>query len=221
MYKFPLLLKHMSPIVIGIAGGTGSGKTTFAYNIVNLIGKDNITIISHDSYYRAINHLTSKERDERNFDHPDALETSLLIEHLKDLKNNKSVKIPTYDFATHCRVFDTEKEIYPKKVIIVEGILIFSDTELLNLFDIKVYVDIASDIRILRRLKRDTNERNRSLDSVMHQYTTTVRPMHEIYVEPTKYKADFIIPGINNDVAVDLVATKINEILNKDKINKI
>lgn len=212
-YK-PLFYNKVFPIIIGIAGGTGSGKSTFAYNIVKSIGKDNITIISHDSYYKGMNHLTLQEREDKNFDHPDSLETSLLIDHIKALKLNKSIKIPTYDFKTHCRLLDKEKLIIPKKIIIIEGILIFSNEELLNLLDIKVFVDISADIRILRRLKRDTTERNRTIDNIINQYITTVRPMHELYVEPSKYKADFIVPGINNCIAIDLIVTKINDLLN-------
>jgi uridine kinase len=206
------LVGDVTPVVVGIAGGTGSGKTTFARAIVDRVGKDNVTFISHDNYYKALNHLTAEERDSRNFDHPDALDTHLLVEHVKELKQNKAVCIPTYDFGTHCRVFDATHELFPQKVIIIEGILILADTELVKLLDIKVFVDMAADVRILRRLKRDMAERNRPMDSVITQYYDTVRPMHDQYVEPSKLKADLIVPGINNNVSVDLVACKIRNI---------
>lgn len=201
-----------TPVVVGIAGGTGSGKTTFANAIVNHVGKDNVTFISHDCYYKAINHLSEEERSARNFDHPDALDTYLLVEHVKALKQNQAVCIPTYDFGTHCRVMDAKQELFPKKVIIIEGILIFADPDLVKLLDIKVFVDMSADIRILRRLKRDMAERGRPMDSVINQYMETVRPMHDQFVEPSKYQADVIVPGVNNNVSVDLVSCKIKSI---------
>jgi len=206
------LVGDIAPVVVGIAGGTGSGKTTFARAIVNIVGKDNVTFISHDSYYKAINHLSEEERNARNFDHPDALDTYLLVEHIKELKQNKAVCIPTYDFGTHCRVFDAKQDLFPQKVIIVEGILIFADPDLVKLLDIKVFVDMSADVRILRRLKRDMAERNRPMDSVVAQYIDTVRPMHDQFVEPSKLQADLIVPGVNNDVSADLVACKIKQI---------
>lgn len=205
------LLKTHNPLVVGVAGGTGSGKTTFARAILAKIGvthTSNVAFISHDSYYKDITHLTMAERDLRNFDHPDALDTTLLVEHIKQLKDNKSVEIPQYSFETHGRL-PTTTAVPPSPVVIVEGILIFSDPRLVELMDIKVFVDLEADIRVLRRLQRDVSERGRSVESVISQYLTTVKPMHEQYVEPSKAKADIIVPGVKNEVGVEIVANKI------------
>lgn len=201
----------MNTVIIGIAGGTGSGKTTLATEIRDHFG-GNIPVISHDSYYRAQDSLSAEERTKINYDEPDAFETELLTEHIRKLKAGKTVHIPKYDYTRHTRAAETE-EIVPCGVIILEGILIFSDPELLDLIDIKIFVDTEADIRILRRVKRDMAERGRSFDSINNQYLTTVRKMHERYVEPTKWNADIIIPNGNNPVALDMICEKIEKLL--------
>ena len=179
--------------MVGIAGGTGSGKTTFAQAVAEQL-EDKATLIAHDNYYRAHDDLIYDQRVVLNYDHPDAYETSLLIKHLIDLKQGKSVEIPTYDFALHNRAARTIT-IHPSPVIIVEGILILADERLRDLLDIKVFVDVEADVRILRRLARDVDERGRSVQSVIDQYFATVKPMHEAFVEPSKRFADFIVPA--------------------------
>ncbi len=202
-----------SPIVIGIAGGTGSGKTTVANVILRRLGADKITFLPHDSYYRELGGLTIEERQSINFDHPDALETELLIEHIQALKRGETVEVPIYDFTTHTRT-DQTLHIESQRVILVEGILIFADETLLNLFDAKIFVDTPDDIRFIRRLQRDLLERGRSVDSVIQQYLTTVRPMHLEFVEPSKRQSDVIIPeGGHNTVAMDMVVARISELL--------
>ena len=202
-----------SPIVIGIAGGTGSGKTTVANVILRRLGADKITFLPHDSYYRDLAELTIEERQKINFDHPDALETELLIEHIEALKRGETVEVPIYDFTTHTRT-DQTLHIESQRVILVEGILIFADETLLNLFDAKIFVDTPDDIRFIRRLQRDLLERGRTVDSVIQQYMTTVRPMHLEFVEPSKRQADVIIPeGGLNTVAMDMVVARIGEML--------
>lgn len=200
-------------IVIGIAGGSGSGKTTLSEAIYEEIGKDNICYISHDSYYKDLSHLTLKEREKWNFDHPDALDTDLLIEHVKALKEKKSVHIPMYDFTIHSRKKETQL-LHPKPVILVEGILIFSDKRLYDEIDVKIFVDTEDDIRLVRRIRRDTVERGRTIESVLQQYITTVRPMHLQFVEPSKRNADIIVPVGLNSVALDLVVSKLKSHLN-------
>jgi uridine kinase len=195
-------------IVIGIAGGSGSGKTTLADAIYKEVGVENITFISHDSYYRDQSHLTAAERDNLNFDHPDILETDLLVDHIRLLKEGKSVRIPQYDFATHTRCTKTELR-EPKKIILVEGILIFSCYELVKLLDVKIFVDTADDIRLIRRMQRDATERGRDVPSIITQYLTTVRPMHIEFVEPSKKNADVIVPVGLNSVALDLIVSKL------------
>jgi uridine kinase len=202
-----------SPIVIGIAGGTGSGKTTVANVILRRLGTDKITFLPHDSYYRNLGDIPLEERIAINFDHPDALETELLIEHIQALKRGEAVDVPIYDFTTHRR---TEKTMHveAQRVILVEGILIFADEALLELFDAKIFVDTPDDIRFIRRLQRDLLERGRTVDSVIQQYMTTVRPMHLEFVEPSKRQADVIIPeGGLNTVAMDMVVARIGEML--------
>lgn len=205
------MIKH--PLVIGIAGGTGSGKTTVTEKIMERLDLHRIALLQHDDYYRDISSFNGVPAKDINFDHPDALETSLLIDHLRLLRQWKSVRRPVYDFTTYKRLNET-KLVSPKTVIIVEGILIFDDRELRDLMDIKIYVDTDADERLLRRLRRDLLERGRSLESIMLQYISTVKPMHLEFVEPSKRWADVIIPkGGENEVAIDMVATKIKEML--------
>ena len=193
------------PFVIGIAGGTGSGKTTFAHALAQRLGND-CTLIAHDCYYRAQDNKTLEERAKLNYDHPNAYETELLVEHLKELRDGRSVEVPTYDFSHHTRASEVTL-VHPSRVIIVEGILILADERLRDLMDLRIYVDVDADVRILRRLQRDVNERGRSIQSVIDQYLATVKPMHNLYVEPSKTFANIVIPGIgSNSMALDLVS---------------
>ena len=203
----------MDCIMIGIAGGTGSGKSTFTNRLKERFG-DDVTVIYHDNYYRRLDTLTYEERTKVNYDHPSALETELLVEHLKQLKEGKAVECPIYDFTQHNRS-DKTYTIQPSKIFLIEGILIFSDEQLRNLFDIKVFVEADADERILRRIVRDVKERGRDVDNIMDQYLTTVKPMHALYVEPTKTTADIIINSGMNDVAFDIMQTKIEKLLNE------
>ena len=208
-------VSKIRPVIIGVAGGTGSGKTTVSNVIHERVGFDRITYLQHDSYYKDLTHLTLKERESINFDHPDSLETSLLVEHLHLLLNGKSINVPTYNFATHTRQATTIT-VYPRPVILVEGILIFAEPNLRTMFDVKIFVDTEDDIRFIRRLQRDIKERNRTTDSVIKQWLTTVKPMHHEFVEPSKRWADVIIPrGGKNQVAMDMVVTRIEALLNK------
>ena len=204
----------MSTIFIGIAGGTGSGKTTLTRHLKEHFG-DAVTVIGHDSYYKRQDGKTYEERSKVNYDHPDAFETSLLVEHLKALKAGRSIQCPVYSYVDHNRTDETV-EVFPTKVIIVEGILIFQSIELCELMDIKIYVDTDADVRILRRIVRDVRDRGRSLDSVVNQYLSTVKPMHEQFVEPSKRKADIIIPeGGHNQVALEMVIERVRAHLAK------
>lgn len=204
----------MNPIIIGVAGGTGAGKTTVIHQITNQIGPENIVVLEHDSYYRDLKHLPFEERAKRNFDHPSALETELLVRHIDALKEGYQVEVPKYDFSRHIR--KEEKELVkPRKIILVDGILIFSEKELRDLMNVKIFVDTDDDIRLLRRIRRDTVERDRSLESVLNQYEKYVRPMHLEFVEPSKRYADIIIPrGGENEAALEMVNALINEKLN-------
>ena len=206
----------MEPIIIGVAGGTGSGKTTVASRILERVGTEHITYIAHDAYYRDLGHLPERLRAQVNFDHPDALETELLVEHLKELRQGRPVEIPIYDFTTHTRTERTERvDIAP--VVIVEGILVFVEPELRELFDVKIYIDTDADVRFIRRLRRDLEERGRSVESVCEQYLSTVRPMHLEFVEPSKRYADVIIPeGGFNEVAIEMVAARLKGMLLED-----
>ncbi|MGQ9457328.1 MAG: uridine kinase [Anaerolineae bacterium] len=196
-------------IIIGVAGGTGSGKTTVAQEILQRVGPDRIAYIQHDSYYRDQSHLPFHERARVNYDHPDALESELLVEHLKALRAGRPVEAPIYDFTTHTRRPETRR-VEPRRVILVEGILIFADRALREMMDVKIFVDTDADIRFIRRLQRDIRERGRSMDSVIEQYLSTVRPMHMEFVEPSKRYADVIIPeGGFNVVALDMVVARI------------
>jgi uridine kinase len=206
--------QQKSPVVIGIAGGTGSGKTTVANVILQRAGAEQIAFVPHDAYYRDLADLPITQRELINFDHPDSLETSLLIDQVKHLKEWSPVNIPVYDFTTHTRTKETV-QIYPHPVVLVEGILVFVEPALRELFDIKIFVDTPADIRFIRRLERDIIERGRTVESVIHQYQSTVRPMHEEFVEPSKRFADVIIPeGGLNTVAMDLVVARIDSLLN-------
>ncbi len=199
----------MQPILIGVAGGTGSGKTTVANEILQRVGAEHIAYIPHDAYYRDLSHLPPSQRKQVNFDHPDSLETSLLIEHLKALRAGQVVEIPVYDFTTHTRTQET-RQVEPAPVILIEGILVFVEPELRELFDVKLYVDTDADVRFIRRLRRDIEERGRTVESVCEQYLSTVRPMHLEFVEPSKRYADVIIPeGGFNEVAIEMVAARI------------
>jgi uridine kinase len=201
------------PLVIGIAGGSGSGKTTVATEILQRVGADRIAYLPHDAYYKDLSGLPPPQRAEVNFDHPNSLETELLIQHVEMLRQRKVVKLPVYDFSTHSRTSKTVA-IAPKRVIIVEGILIFAEPELRRRFDVKIFVDTDPDLRFIRRLQRDISERGRTTESVIHQYLTTVRPMHLEFVEPSKRYADVIIPeGGFNTAAMDMIAARIEALL--------
>ena len=201
------------PVVIGVAGGTGSGKTTVANAIVRKVGMDRIALLSHDWYYRDWVDLPKDVLDHKNFDHPDSLETELLERQLRALKQGASIEAPVYDFKTHRRTAETRR-IEPHKVILVDGILIFAEPELRKLFDIKLFVDTDSDVRFIRRIRRDIQERGRTFDSVVEQYETTVRPMHLEFVEPSKRYADLIIPeGGENTVALEFLFARLEDLL--------
>jgi len=201
----------VEPLIIGVAGGSGSGKTTVVKHIIDAIGEDKILFLQHDSYYRDLKHLPFKERANQNFDHPSSLETELLIRHIKALKEGYQVEVPIYDFTNHIRKEETNL-VDPKNIILVDGILIFTEKELRELMDIKLYVDTDDDIRLLRRIQRDIVERDRQLENVLSQYQKFVRPMHLEFVEPTKRYADIIIPrGGENQVALDMVNALIQD----------
>jgi uridine kinase len=198
-----------APLVIGVAGGSGSGKTTVVRRIVESIGDDQVTVIEHDRYYRDRNDLRLEERAALNYDHPDSLETDLLVRHVNDLRSGRQIDAPTYDFARYARQTATET-IVPRRAIIVEGILIFTDSALRALMDVKVFVDTDDDTRFIRRLQRDMTARGRTVQSVIDQYLETVKPMHLEFVEPSKRYADVIIPlGGHNTVAIDMLLTLI------------
>lgn len=197
-------------LIIGVAGGSGSGKTTVVNHIIEEVGEQDLNLLQHDSYYRDLKHLPFEERAAQNFDHPASLETELLIRHIQALSDGYSVEVPVYDFANHIRLEKTQT-LYPKRVLLIDGILIFSEKELLDLMDIKLFVDTDDDVRLLRRLRRDITERNRSLEGVLNQYEKHVRPMHLEFVEPSKRYADIIIPhGGQNSVALEMVSALIN-----------
>ena len=196
-------------LLIGIAGGTGSGKTTITNEIVKRF-PGQVSVVYHDNYYKPHDELSYEERAKLNYDHPDAFDTGLMIDDLKKLKNSEAVDCPVYDYSVHNRCKDKFLHVEPNKVVVVDGILIFCEPELCDLFDIKLFVDTDADVRILRRLNRDVKKRGRSMDSVITQYLTTVKPMHEQFVEPSKRKADIIIPeGGRNRVALDVILNKI------------
>jgi len=204
-----------STILIGIAGGTGSGKTSISKELVKEYGRGEVVVIQQDSYYKDLSDLTFEERQQQNFDHPDAIDIKLFQKQITYLIKGQTIKIPIYDFTTHLRS-DEKITVAPHHVIVLEGILALHYTELLQLMDIKIYVETPADIRFIRRLSRDIKERGRTTQSVIDQYRKTVRPMHEQFVEPSKYYADVIIPeGGENKVAIDLIRTKINSILSR------
>lgn len=200
-------------ILIGVAGGTGSGKTLVVQHMIQQLGSDRVVVLQQDSYYKKLNHLSFAERAAQNFDHPNSIDSELLIQHVEELLNGWTVDIPVYDFTTHTRREETRRA-GPHDIIVLEGILILDNPRLRELMDIKVYVDTDPDIRFIRRLKRDTQERGRTVQSIIDQYEKTVRPMHLQFVEPTKRYADIIVPeGGYNWVAIDLLKTKIGVLL--------
>lgn len=203
----------MKPILIGIAGGTGSGKSTFTNRIKDAFG-DRVSILYHDNYYKAHDEMPFEERKKLNYDHPDAFDTELLVEHIKALKSGQSIICPTYDYSQHNRAKNTVT-IEPRKVILIEGILTLCDSRLRDLMDIKIFVDADADAdeRILRRVLRDTKERGRDIENIIDQYLTTVKPMHYLYVEPTKSYADLVVNSGLNNVAFEVMKTKIEDLL--------
>lgn len=197
------------PIVVGVAGGTGSGKTTLVRNIVEAVGAANIVVLQHDAYYRDRSDLRFEERARLNYDHPDALETELFVRHLEQLIAGQPADVPVYDFVTHTRQRETVR-VEPCRIILVEGILVLAEPSLRALMDIKLYVDTDADVRFIRRLERDVRERGRSVDSIVQQYLGSVKPMHELFVEPSKRYADIIIPeGGYNSIALDMVIARL------------
>lgn len=201
----------MKPILIGIAGGTGSGKSTFTNRIKDAFG-DRVSILYHDNYYKAHDEMPFEERKKLNYDHPDAFDTELLVEHIKALKSGQSIICPTYDYSQHNRAKNTIT-VEPRKVILIEGILTLCDSRLRDLMDIKIFVDADADERILRRVLRDTKERGRDIENIIDQYLTTVKPMHYLYVEPTKSYADLVVNSGLNNVAFEVMKTKIEDLL--------
>lgn len=206
-------MNNRSPLVIGIAGGSGSGKTTVAQTILQRVGPDRISFLQHDAYYKDLNGLPPIQRAEVNFDHPNSLETELLTQHILKLKSGQPAEVPIYDFSTHSRTERTYT-VQPRGVILVEGILLFTEAALRELFNVKIFVDTDSDLRFIRRLERDISERGRSMETVVKQYLSTVRPMHLEFVEPSKRYADVVIPeGGFNAAALDMVVARIETML--------
>jgi len=203
----------MPPILIGVAGGSGSGKTTVSQAILDRVGHDRISYLQHDAYYCDRSQLPFEKRTQINYDHPDSLETELLVKQLQNLRDGNPIDSPIYDFAKHVRKIETRR-IEPSAIILIEGILIFVDRALREMFDIKIFVDTDADVRFIRRLERDIAERGRTTDSVIQQYLATVRPMHLEFVEPSKRYADLIIPeGGFNQIAIDIIVARINALL--------
>ena len=198
-------------MIIGICGGTGSGKTTLARRVIETVGGENVILVEQDSYYRNLDDMPLDERRQANFDHPDAFDSVMLVNHLKRLKSGDSIEMPIYDYKNHIRSDETE-HLEPKPVVIIEGILIFAEPQVSDLLDVRVYVDTPDDIRFIRRLKRDITERGRTVESVIEQYFATVRPMHEEFVEPSKRRADIIIPeGAQPQIGIEFICSKIRE----------
>jgi uridine kinase len=204
------------PVIIGVAGGTGSGKTTVAHAILKHAGDGRMSVLFHDAYYRDFVDLPKDVLDRKNFDHPDSLETELLIRHVKALKQGMVVEAPIYDFRLHRRASETRR-VEPTRVVLVEGILIFAEPELRKLFDVKIFVDTDADIRLIRRIRRDIAERGRTLESVVEQYQATVRPMHLEFVEPSKRYADLIVPeGGENAVAMEFLFARLEQLFREE-----
>ena len=200
-------------MIIGIAGGSGSGKTTISHAVVDAVGAEVISLIQHDAYYRDNAHLEFEERVKINYDHPDSLETELLIQHLTELRSGRAVEVPVYDFAVHTRTAETV-HIEPEAVVLIEGILVLAEPELRKLMDLRIYIDTDADLRFIRRLRRDIEERGRTVESVTKQYMSTVRPMHLQFVEPSKRYADIIVPDGYNHSVVGTVTSMIRNFLN-------
>jgi uridine kinase len=216
MYNW-FMPNKLTPLVIGIAGGSGSGKTTVANIVLDRVGRQRIAYLPHDAYYRDLTGLPSNQREQVNFDHPDSLESDLLVEHICQLKNWQTIQLPIYDF-THDRRTEETIPVKPQRVILVEGILIFSEKKLRDLFDVKLFVDTDADLRLIRRLLRDITERGRTTENVIKQYLSSVRPMHLEFVEPSKRYADVIIPeGGLNTVAMDMVIARIEALLKEEE----
>ncbi len=212
--------KQQLPVTIAVAGGTGSGKTTVSNALLERVGHHNIAYIPHDAYYKELDHLSPEERATINFDHPDSLDTDLMIEHIKHLQEGKAVEIPIYDFHMHRRTQERQP-VAAQPIILVEGILIFAEERLRRLFDVKIFVDTDADLRFIRRLQRDITERGRTTESVVQQYLETVRPMHLKFVEPSKRYADVIIPeGGFNMVAIDMIADRIRSMMSLRKATR-
>jgi uridine kinase len=208
-------------MIIGICGGTGSGKTTIARKIIETVSRERVILLEQDSYYRNLEDMPLDARRQTNFDHPDSIDSEMLVNHLKRLKDGLFVEMPIYDFKTHTRKRETE-HIESKSVVIVEGILIFAEPRILDLLDVKVFVDTPDDIRFIRRLQRDITERGRTVESVIAQYYATVRPMHFEFVEPSKRNADFIIPeGGNPEIGIEFICSKIREEVNRQDSKEI
>lgn len=206
-------MSSATPLVVGIAGGSGSGKTTVAQTILQRVGPDRISFLQHDAYYKDLSGLPPAQRVQVNFDHPNSLETDLLIQHIVQLRSGIAVNVPIYDFSTHSRT-DRSYIVQPRGVILVEGILIFAEAALRDLFDVKIFVDTDPDLRLIRRLERDISERGRTTETVVKQYLSTVRPMHLEFVEPSKRYADVIIPeGGFNAAALDMVVARLESML--------
>lgn len=202
-----------APVILGVAGGSGSGKSTVVREVCRILGEGMASVVHHDAYYRDLSHLPFGKRVSVNFDHPDSLETELMVDHIRALLKGGAVEVPTYDFSTHTRATATEC-LHPSPVIVLDGILVLADARLRDTMDLKVYVDTDADIRLLRRIRRDVVKRGRTADSVITQYEATVRPMHMEFVEPSKRFADMVVPeGGYNRVAVDLVVNRIRQIL--------
>ncbi len=201
------------PITIAVAGGSGSGKTTVSRALIERVGAEHIAYIPHDAYYKDLSHLPENQRKAINFDHPHSLDTELMIAHIQALQGGETVQIPIYDFTRHLRT-EQSIEVTPNPIILVEGILIFAEARLRDLFDIKIFVDTDDDIRFIRRLQRDITERGRTVESVIKQYMSTVRPMHIEFVQPSRHHADVIVPqGGYNDVAIDMIADRVRTMI--------